>query len=567
MRRPADGARVTPDFVFAGGGDMGALCRAHDWGGTPLGAVGGWTQSLRTMVGAVLNSRNPMLLFWGPELVQFYNDAFRPSLGDDGRRHPAALGACGRAFWSDVWDTIGPQVDGVMSRGDAVWFEDRHLPIDRNGRREDVWWTYSYSPVRDDDGSIGGTLVVCLEVTKQVRARAEIAAAEQRLRDVVEQTTLAVAVLEGPDHVYSLVSPRYAAFGGARQYVGRPIAEVLSELRPSGIFDVIDRVYRTGEPYVESERAFLLDRDRDGVPEPYVFDVGYLPLRDAAGQVYAIASVTTDVTAHVTARRALESAQVRLQQALLSADAARQDAERARTAAEEASRAKSEFLATMSHELRTPLNAIGGYVELMEMGIRGPVTSEQRADLARIRASQRHLLGLINEVLNYAKLETGAVRFDLEAVRADDALRAAEALVVPHVRAKGLALTVAPPPPDVVVRADREKLQQILLNLLSNAVKFTPAGGEIALGASAEGDVVRLRVRDTGIGIPADKLESVFEPFVQVRGDLTRTADGTGLGLAISRDLARGMGGDLTVESAVGVGSAFVLALPPSTSA
>ncbi len=195
------------------------------------------------------------------------------------------------------------------------------------------------------------------------------------------------------------------------------------------------------------------------------------------------------------------------------------------------------------------------------MGVRGPVNDQQRDDLRRIRRSQRHLLGLVNEVLNYAKLEAGSVRYDLTDVPVQAALAEAEGLVAPQARAKALALAVGGCRPDLRVRADAEKLRQVLVNLLSNAVKFTDRGS-VAVDAGAEGGTVRIRVRDTGIGIPPEKLGVIFEPFVQVRADLTRTAEGAGLGLAISRDLARGMGGDLTAESTPGVGSTFTLMLP-----
>jgi len=241
---------------------------------------------------------------------------------------------------------------------------------------------------------------------------------------------------------------------------------------------------------------------------------------------------------------------------------ARGEAETAQRLAEQANRAKSEFLAVMSHELRTPLNAIAGYAELMELGVQGPVSPGQREALERIQRSQRHLLGLINQVLNYARLETGNVRYSLTDVPVDAMLRAAEALVYPQMQAKGLRYSYGGCDATLALRADGEKLQQILLNLLTNATKFTDRGGEVRLETEAAGDFVRVRVRDTGVGIAADKLSLIFDPFVQVDSQYTRTRDGVGLGLAISRDLARGMGGELTVESALGIGSTFTLSLP-----
>jgi signal transduction histidine kinase len=248
------------------------------------------------------------------------------------------------------------------------------------------------------------------------------------------------------------------------------------------------------------------------------------------------------------------------------------EAEVARGAAEAANRAKSEFLATMSHELRTPLNAIGGYTQLLALGIHGPITGEQHHALDRIQKSQRALLAVINEVLNYARVEIGAVTYDLQPTLVADAVANAAPLVEPQRAAKRLTLDVRLPEfvgrSAPYVLADGDKLQQILLNLLSNAVKFTPEGGRVAvevLERIDERDRVLLRVVDTGVGIPADKLDAIFEPFVQIGRALNNPGEGTGLGLAISRDLARGMGGDLTVESTLGAGSAFTLALCAAT--
>ncbi len=244
--------------------------------------------------------------------------------------------------------------------------------------------------------------------------------------------------------------------------------------------------------------------------------------------------------------------------------AARAAAEDAAAEARAANRAKAEFLAVMSHELRTPLNAIGGYTELMEMGLRGPVTVEQLVDLARIKRSQRHLLSLINDLLNYAKLEAGRVQYEIEELAVAELLGNIEPLVAPQMAAKQLHFKRDLRDEGLTIRADGEKVRQILLNVLSNAVKFTAPGGTIAIGAHRMADRVRIAVSDSGIGIPADKLEVIFEPFVQLARGLTQHHDGTGLGLAISRDLARAMDGDLIAESSVGEGSKFTLILASS---
>ena len=233
-------------------------------------------------------------------------------------------------------------------------------------------------------------------------------------------------------------------------------------------------------------------------------------------------------------------------------------------AAESANRAKMDFLATMSHELRTPLNAIAGYTQLLELGVHGEVTDAQREALARIQRSQHHLLGLITDVLNFARLDAGKVEFAITDVPLRETVLSVEALIAPQSAAKRLRYlhTECGCDGPQRVRADADKMRQILLNVLSNAVKFTEPDGEIAVRCFVEGDRARVVVRDTGIGIPAERLEQIFEPFVQLGRTLSSRNEGTGLGLAISRELARAMGGDLTVESRVGEGSTFTLVLP-----
>jgi PAS domain S-box-containing protein len=236
-------------------------------------------------------------------------------------------------------------------------------------------------------------------------------------------------------------------------------------------------------------------------------------------------------------------------------------AELARSEAEAANKAKTDFLAVMSHELRTPLNAIGGYAELIEMGLRGPVTTAQSEDLAKIKRSQRHLLGLINDIMNFARLETGHVSISVKDMGVNETLAVLDALTEPQVSAKGIAYVNARCEPGLTAWADEEKTRQILINLVSNAIKFTPRGGTITITCEADASSVRFQVRDTGRGIAPEKLEVIFEPFVQVNKQFTRD-EGVGLGLAISRDLARMMKGELTAESELGKGSVFTLTLP-----
>jgi signal transduction histidine kinase len=242
---------------------------------------------------------------------------------------------------------------------------------------------------------------------------------------------------------------------------------------------------------------------------------------------------------------------------------AEEEMQLAHTRAAEANRAKAEFLAVMSHELRTPLNAISGYVDMLSLGVDGALSDKQRSSLTRIQLNQQHLLSLIDDVLSFAKIEAGRLNLDVRRVRVQDVVTTLEALVRPELQKKDLIFSCEPCEDSLSVRADPEKLRQILLNFLANAIKFTPERGRISVGADHRDKLVRIWVSDTGIGIPSDQIPHVFEPFFQVEQGTTRRYPGIGLGLAIARDLAHAMDGELRLESTAGEGTTVSLLLPP----
>ena len=271
------------------------------------------------------------------------------------------------------------------------------------------------------------------------------------------------------------------------------------------------------------------------------------------------------------AREALEAKNKQLAEALattqatlLERDRARADAEDAQRTAQSANEAKSRFLNMMSHELRTPLGAIGGYAALLEEGIHGSLNEEQRKFIGRIRHNQAHLLNLVNELLDLGKIESGRIELNPGPVPVQAVVESVYSMIEPQMRARDLLLQVEAPDPRLHFYADRDRVEQIVLNVLSNAVKFTPAGGTVRIMAGRDGDEISFRVQDTGVGIPPDKLDVIFDAFVQVEASQNRAYGGTGLGLAISRQLARAMGGDLKVKSTLGEGSTFSLSLPRS---
>jgi PAS domain S-box-containing protein len=414
-----------------------------------------------------------------------------------------------------------------------------------------VYLDFVYQPITDARGDRVGIVVHGTDVTEAVRARfdverlweeseqarANVQASEARYRFLANAIPVQVWTAT-PDGALDYVSDLTA------EYFGKTTEQVIGEqwrgvVHPDDIAQTVERWTRslaTGEPY---EVEFRLWSAAHGTYRWHLARA--TAQRDEQGTIIRWFGTNTEIEERKRAESALHR---------LTIDAT------------EANRAKSDFLAAMSHELRTPLNAIGGYAQLIEMGVRGPVTEEQRIDLLKIQRSKNHLDALVADVLSFAKLGSGKIEFRPRAVGVRHTLDAVIDMVAPQLAQKRLRLVRPATPNDATVLADEDRTRQILLNLFANALKFTPADGTVTVEVNGEPDVVEICVSDTGIGIPADQLERIFEPFVQARRAVDPTDHGFGLGLAISRQLARAMGGDLTVRSAAGQGSTFTLTLP-----
>ena len=295
---------------------MGALMRAHDWSTSSLGSPSGWPQSLRTAVRLMLNTGHPMYIWWGPELACLYNDAYRRSIGPE--RHPRSLGRPAREVWAEIWPIIGPQIEQVMSGRGATWHVDQLVPITRHGRVEDVYWTYSYSPIDDESapGGIGGVLVVCSETTQQVLAARQLGAERDRLARLFEQAPIFMALLQGPEHRFEIANPAYLQLVGHRPVVGKTIAEALPEAAGQGYVALLDSVFAVGQAYSANGAKYEIRTTPDGPAEQRFLDFVYQPIKDAAGAVTGIFVLGADVTLQTQSYHALRESEASFRSAL-----------------------------------------------------------------------------------------------------------------------------------------------------------------------------------------------------------------------------------------------------------
>ncbi len=572
---------VTPAFpaypsevaFLSGGGEMGRLIGEKDWSQTVLGPPAGWPQSLRTTLSILLTAKLPMFLYWGPELTCFYNDAFRPSLGDDGK-HPGSLGKPGSAFWPEAWPAIYPVIEGVLAGGEATWREDQLVPIHRNGKREDGYWTYSFSPVRDESGGIAGVLVLCQDVTAQV-SRKQLEASEAKLRSIIAAAPAGIGLFMGRDLVIEMPNQTLVDFiGKGWGIVGKPLREAMPELTTEGqpFLRILDEVYTTGQMYeTYGSQVKIL---RDGVMTNNYYNITYTPLLDADGQVYAILEIAVDVTGETEARQRLEEserqAQALAQELAASNEELRAANEEIRSSNEELgvtnaqlTRINSDldnFVYTASHDLKAPISNIEGLMQALLRQLPAESLAPERVQriVNLIQDSVERFKKTITNLTEIVKLQKEHNR---EAVLVDLPQIVGEVMLdleasIQSVGAR-VAVDVAACPP---VRFSEKNLRSVVYNLVSNALKYRSPDRvpEVRVWCESTPAFHILTVADNGLGIEAERLSQLFTMFRRFHDHV----EGTGIGLFMVKKMVENAGGKITVESRVGEGSTFRVYLP-----
>ena len=567
------------DFL-SGGGQMEQRIRAYDWSTTPLGPLAGWPQSLKTALKIALNSRYPIWLGWGSDLINLYNDPYIPVLG---KRHEWALGASARDVWREIWDAhLGPQADGVLLRGEASWNDQRQMVMYRNGYAEETYFTFSFSPLPADHGGIGGLFCACTEDTQKVLGERRLAALRHLAAATADARTEGAAC-----HVAARVLSEH---GGDVSFAliylidqGGAAARLVAATSPDamGAFWAPETIAL--RPELDAEAAWPLARCLAEGPQ-VIRDIGahqqlpggVWPEPASVAAVVPLAKAGHDETRGFLVVGAsprlpfdenYESFFELLARGVadaLSNSRAYEEEKRRAEALAELDRAKTVFFSNVSHEFRTPLTLMLGPVEDMLDKSYTDLTPSTKGQLEVVHRNSLRLLKLVNTMLDFSRIEAGRITATYEPVN----LAALTADLASSFRSAceraGLRLTIDCQPLHSAEPAyvDRDMWEKIVLNLLSNAFKFT-LEGEIEVRIDAAADrTARLVVRDTGVGVPAEEIPRMFERFHRVQNVNARTHEGTGIGLALVQELVRLHGGAVRVDSALGQGSQFTVTIP-----
>ena len=521
-----------PDLLGVAQSEMAQRVRDFDWSATPLGPIESWPQSLLIAVSICLNSRFPMFVWWGPKLINIYNDGYIPMLG---ARHPRALGRPARDSWDDIWADVGPQADLVMHKGQATWNERVHLRMERHGFPEDTWFTWSYSPIYDESGRVGGLFCAVTEDTPRVLAERQRDQSETRLRALVTATADVVYrmsadwtvmhQLQGADFVEDTPD---RSMSWLERYIpaderGRVSAAIQQAIGKKSIFELEHRVRR-----VDGSIGWTLSRA--------------VPILDDKGEIVEWFGAASDVTARKEAEETLRRSAAELK---------------------ETDRRKDEFLAMLAHELRNPLAPISYAVQALRMTTdTGP---SQKAAQDIIDRQVQQLVRLVDDLLDVSRITRGKVQLKLGMVELSQVIEQSLETVKPFIEQRGHAVGIDVPH-DVWLVADATRLAQVFANILHNAAKFMDPGGLIRLNVKRDGQYADITIADTGIGIAPELLPRIFELFTQVHSKSEHAQGGLGIGLALVRRLTEMHGGTVHVHSdGAGHGAQFTVRLPVMT--
>ena len=535
--------------------------RSHDWASTPLGPVERWPQSLRSAVSILLPSKAQIVLFWGPELVTLYNDAYRPVFG---AKHPRALGLPAREAWSEIWDhTLSELFYGVLRTGEAFWARDHLFILERNGYPEETYFDVSYDPVRDESGEVGGVFCIVSETTGRVVGERRL----KSLRDLTEATANARSPEEAcASSIHALAGVHDIPF--ALLYL-----DGLDERTPPLVCGTPGTEAMTGRrdapwtaaPDVAELRLVSL-RGQDGV-----VPTGVWPEAPQQAAVIGIPGTgggrVGTLVAGLNPYRLLDEdyggfLQLVVRQIASSIASARAyDAERRRAETlAQLDQAKTAFFSNVSHEFRTPLTLMLGPLE-DTLAHSQELPAEDRERLDVVHRNSLRLLKLVNTLLDFSRIEAGRIESSYEPTGLAHFTADLASAFRSVIESAGIKFTVDCQPIGEPVYIDRQLWEKIVFNLLSNAFKFTERG-EIEVRLKRRGQHATLIIRDTGTGIPAEALPRLFERFYRVKGSRGRSFEGSGIGLALVQELSRLHGGTVSVESVLGEGSTFTVSIP-----
>src|SRR5436190_13601149 len=558
--------------VLADGGEMGALMRSIDWARTPLGPVDGWSQALRTTVGLLLRNRFPMLLWWGPQFVQLYNDAYRPI---PGTKHPKSMGQPAAECWSEIWHVIAPMVEAPFRGEPATWSDDLELLLARKGFLEETHFKVAYSPVPDETvqpSGIGGVLATVAETTevvfaeRQLRTLRELGDRAANAQTPEQACTQAAATLsENPRDVPFAVIYLLDQSGRAAHLAGSCGVAPNGDVAPPMI--ALDTPSKWPIADVAQSRAIDLVT---GLPERFAalpcgawaeppHTAIALPLASPEQpRVYGVmlAALSPHRVLDDGYRGFFELAAAQIVTAIRNASAYQEERRRAEALAE-IDRAKTEFFSNVSHEFRTPLTLMLGPTE--DARASGGALSGEGLEI--VHRNELRLLKLVNNLLDFARIEANRAQASYEATDLTAMTRDLASGFRSAIESGGVELRVGCAPLGEPVFVDRDMWEKIVLNLLSNAFKFTFAGS-IVVDLAVQGEHVELTVADTGTGIPEHDIPHLFERFHRVRGARSRTHEGSGIGLALVHELVRLHGGTLSVRSQPGQGTTFTVSIP-----